>query len=57
MIHHRLAEQEKARDYLQRALATNPYFHIVHAETAERTLKAIEAQRPVAALQEQSDDH
>ena len=32
MIHHRLAEHEKARDYLRRALETNPYFHILHAE-------------------------
>ena len=56
MIHHRLEEHEKARDYLRRALATNPYFHILHAEVAERTLKAIEAQLGMAVLQEQTDD-
>jgi tetratricopeptide (TPR) repeat protein len=52
MIHHRLAEPEKARDYLRRALTTNPYFHLFHAETAERTLKAIEAQLAMAVVQE-----
>jgi tetratricopeptide (TPR) repeat protein len=56
MIHYRLEEHEKARDYLRRALATNPYFHILHAEAAERTLKALEAQLDVAVLQEQTDD-
>jgi tetratricopeptide (TPR) repeat protein len=56
MIHHRLTAHEKARDYLQRALATNPHFHILHAEVAERTLKAIEAQLGMAVLQEQTDD-
>jgi tetratricopeptide (TPR) repeat protein len=55
MIHHRLGERAKARDYLRRALATNPYFHVLHAEVAERTLKEIEGQLGMAATQEQSD--
>jgi tetratricopeptide (TPR) repeat protein len=56
MIHHRLADHEQARNYLRRALAANPYFHILHAEVAERTLQALEAQLGMAVLQEQTDD-
>jgi hypothetical protein len=56
MIHHRLADYEKARYYLRRALATNPHFHILHAEAAERTLQALEAQLGMAVIQEQTDD-
>ena len=57
MIHHRLGEQAKARDYLRRALATNPHFHVLHVETAERTLQEIEAQPGVAVIQEKSDGY
>ena len=42
MIHHALGHPEQARDYLQRALATNPSFHVLQAEVARRTLKALE---------------
>jgi tetratricopeptide (TPR) repeat protein len=56
MIHHRLGADEKARDYLRRALATNPHFHILHAEVAERTLNVIEAQLGMAVVREQTDD-
>ncbi|HEV2495242.1 MAG TPA: tetratricopeptide repeat protein [Terriglobia bacterium] len=38
MIHSRLGETEKARDYLDRALTLNPHFHVADAEIAERTL-------------------
>jgi tetratricopeptide (TPR) repeat protein len=38
MIYDRLGETEKAKDYLGRALAANPHFHIFYAEVAERTL-------------------
>jgi tetratricopeptide (TPR) repeat protein len=41
MIHAALGEREQAREYLTRALATNPGFHILHAEVAERTLAAL----------------
>lgn len=41
MIYNRLGQHEKAKDYLQRALATNPHFHIFYAELAEQTLEAI----------------
>ena len=56
MIHHRLGEHEQARDYLRRALTTNPYFHVVHAEVAERTLNAVEWQLGMAMFQEKTDD-
>jgi tetratricopeptide (TPR) repeat protein len=56
MMHHRLGEHAKAHDYLRRALATNPYFHLRHVEVAERTLKAIEGQRDMAVIREKTDD-
>jgi tetratricopeptide (TPR) repeat protein len=56
MIHHRLGESATARDYLRRALATNPYFHVLHVEVAERTLKEIEARLGMAVIQEKTDD-
>jgi len=34
MIYDALGEREKARDYLRRALATNPHFHIFYADVA-----------------------
>ena len=42
MIHHALGDTETARDYLQRALATNPNFHVTQADLAEQTLRAVE---------------
>ena len=56
MIHHRLGESATARDYLRRALATNPYFHVLHVEVAERTLKEIEVRLGMAVIQEKTDD-
>jgi tetratricopeptide (TPR) repeat protein len=56
MIHHRLGESATARDYLRRALATNPYFHVLHVEVAERTLQGIEGQLGLAVIQEKTDD-
>jgi tetratricopeptide (TPR) repeat protein len=38
MIDKSLGENAKARDFFQRALAINPYFHIFHAATAQREL-------------------
>ena len=57
MIHHRLGEGARAHGYLRRALATNPHFHVLHVEVAERTLQEIEAQLGAAAVQEQSDGY
>src|SRR4029453_14962783 len=39
MIHQRLGNTAQARDYLRRALATNPHFHIIYADLAMQTLK------------------
>jgi tetratricopeptide (TPR) repeat protein len=38
MIHHRLGDRARAREYLGLALATNPRFHVFHVDTAEQTL-------------------
>jgi tetratricopeptide (TPR) repeat protein len=57
MIHHRLGERAKARDYLRRALATNPHFHVLHVGVAERTLQEIEARLGAAVIQEESDGY
>jgi tetratricopeptide (TPR) repeat protein len=42
MIHHALGDRERARAYLERALATNPHFHVLQAELAQRTLRELE---------------
>ncbi|PWU18480.1 MAG: hypothetical protein C5B48_14720 [Candidatus Rokuibacteriota bacterium] len=41
MIHRALGDRDKAREYLQRALATNSSFHLLQVEVAERTLKEL----------------
>jgi tetratricopeptide (TPR) repeat protein len=41
MIYQRLGDLTQARTYLQRALATNPHFHLFHAEVARRALAAL----------------
>ncbi len=41
MIYHRLGRTDEARAYLERALATNPHFHILHAQVAARVLEDI----------------
>jgi tetratricopeptide (TPR) repeat protein len=42
MIHARLENRELARVYLQRALSTNPYFHLLQADVARQTLRELE---------------
>jgi tetratricopeptide (TPR) repeat protein len=42
MIYYRLGENEKARESLSLAIATNPHFHVLHAETAALTLKQLD---------------
>src|SRR5262249_26379819 len=42
MIYDRLGQRDKARDYLRRCLATNPRFHVLQAEVAERALAQLE---------------
>jgi tetratricopeptide (TPR) repeat protein len=57
MIHHRLGERAKARDFLRRALATNPHFHALHVEAAEHALQEIEGQLSTTVMREMSDGH
>ena len=42
MIHRALGQRDSAREFLRRALSTNPHFHLLHAAVAERALKEIE---------------
>ena len=42
MIHRALGENAAARDFLRRALSTNPRFHVLHAGVAERALGELE---------------
>ena len=42
MIHYRLGDQDKAKAFLNRALSTNPHFHILFADTAAQTLTRLE---------------
>lgn len=37
-IHKKLGETDRARDFLEKALATNPQFHILHADIARQAL-------------------
>jgi tetratricopeptide (TPR) repeat protein len=48
MIYHRLGDKEKAKQYLAKAIATNPYFHVLYAETAQKTLEQLE--QPMARV-------
>jgi tetratricopeptide (TPR) repeat protein len=43
MISHRLGENAKALDYLERALEINPHFSILYAQEAQRTLDELRA--------------
>ena len=43
MIFYRLGDIEKATHYLERALATNPHFHLLQADVARATLKELES--------------
>jgi tetratricopeptide (TPR) repeat protein len=49
MIYERLGDNEKARDYLQRAIALNPQFHLLHADVARATLQKLSEQRTAGA--------
>jgi tetratricopeptide (TPR) repeat protein len=42
LIHARLGDTARARDYLSRALALNPNFHVLHAPAAARALEALD---------------
>jgi tetratricopeptide (TPR) repeat protein len=49
MIYESLGDNEKARDYLQRAIALNPQFHLLHADVARATLQKLSEQRTAGA--------
>jgi hypothetical protein len=51
MIFNRLGDKRKAQDYLGRALATNPHFHVLFADNAVRTLRELENSDGTAAGQ------
>jgi tetratricopeptide (TPR) repeat protein len=51
MIFDRLGDQRKAKDYLGRALATNPYFHVLFADRAVQMLRELENSDATAAGQ------
>jgi Tfp pilus assembly protein PilF len=41
MIYARLGENDKAGDYLRRAIGLNPQFHPLHADLARATLQSL----------------
>ena len=52
MIYEKLGDSLKAQEFLRRALATNPNFHIAYAETARQTLDRINQCRSQASARE-----
>jgi len=42
MIYDRLGDIAKAKDYLRRALTSNPHFHVLYADTAHKKLEDLE---------------
>ena len=55
MIYDRLGEREKAREYLSRALAGNPRFHIFFADEAVRALATMNHAADGAIVQRSGD--
>jgi tetratricopeptide (TPR) repeat protein len=53
MIHARLGDRARAREYLERARALNPRFHVMHAVVAELTLGELSGD-PVTSTASQS---
>jgi tetratricopeptide (TPR) repeat protein len=45
MIHRAAGNTARAREYLARALATNPHFHVLHAAIAVRALDELAPDR------------
>jgi tetratricopeptide (TPR) repeat protein len=43
MIHQKLGNAGRAREYLERTLATNPYFHVLHTDVARRALEELDS--------------
>jgi tetratricopeptide (TPR) repeat protein len=55
LLYQRLGHTAQARDYLHRALATNPHFHIVYAELADQTLAHLDERLNADAFREKRD--
>lgn len=55
MIYERLGESDKAKGYLERALALNPHFHIFDADVAAQTLARLTSDPSDASRQEASN--
>src|SRR2546422_2002484 len=55
MIYQSLGEREKAKEYLRRAVATNPYFHILYADAAAQTLEKLERSLAGVEVQRKGD--
>jgi tetratricopeptide (TPR) repeat protein len=55
MIHARLGHHEKAIAALRLALSLNPYFHVIQADVAKRTLKQLENQADSIVAEEKKD--
>ena len=56
MIHYRLGHHDDAKTFLQRALTTNPHFHIFHTDVATRLLRQLEQGSDLAARQEHGNE-
>jgi Tfp pilus assembly protein PilF len=52
MIYGKLGDSTKAKEYLERALQTNPEFHVTYAETARQTLDRMNKSQAAASAQE-----
>jgi tetratricopeptide (TPR) repeat protein len=52
MIHRAAGDTVRAREYLARALATNPHFHVLHAVVAARALDELAAGRLAEGTQQ-----
>jgi tetratricopeptide (TPR) repeat protein len=52
MIYERLGDSLRAKEYLQRALETNPEFHVTYAETARQTLDRMNKRQAEASARE-----
>lgn len=55
MIYERLGDTEKAKDYLRRAIALNPQFHLFYADLARATLQGLSIGSLVVAGQRTTD--
>jgi tetratricopeptide (TPR) repeat protein len=56
VIFDQLGDKEKAKDYLARALSTNPHFHVLFADSAARTLRELENSGSRATTSHQTEE-